>query len=159
MEESINDAYDAGLKNDKLVILFLENHYAKIAVKTPNGKSKRISIRNIIMQGTVWGSLLCTATMDKLGQLIYNTSEMLYKYKGVVETPSLGMVDDILTIQKCSTSTVRINAAVNAFIEEKKLALSKKKCHRIHVEKKKSKANKKCMPLKIHDGQMNDSEQ
>ena len=98
--------------------------------------------------------------MDKLGQLVYNfTSEMLYKYKGVVETPSLGMIDDILTIQKCSTSTVRINAAVNAFIEEKKLTLSKKKCHRIHVEKKKSKANTKCMPLKIHDGQMNDSEQ
>ena len=50
VEESINDAYDAGLKNDKLVLLFLENQHAKIVVKTPNGKSKRISIRNFIMQ-------------------------------------------------------------------------------------------------------------
>ena len=69
MEDCINDMYDAGLTNDKLVLLFLENQHAKIAVKTPNGKSERISIRNILMQGTEWSSLLCTASMDKLGQL------------------------------------------------------------------------------------------
>ena len=50
------------------------------------------------MQGTVWGIMLCTATMDTLGQLVYSDSELTYKYKGVVETPSLGMVDDILTV-------------------------------------------------------------
>ena len=139
MEECINDAYDAGLDNDKLVLLFLENQHAKIAVKTTQGKSERISIRNVIMQGTVWGSLLCTASMDKLGQQVYKSDELLYKYKGVVETPSLGMVDDILTIQECSTSSVRMNATVNAFIEGKKLTLSNKKCHRIHIQKKSSK--------------------
>ena len=159
MEECINDAYDAGLDNDKLVLLFLENQHAKIAVKTPHGKSERISIRNIIMQGTVWGSLLCTATMDKLGQQVYNSSELLYKYKGVVETPSLGMVDDILTIQECSTSSVRMNATVNAFIEGKKLTLSNKKCHRIHVQKKSSKNKPDCMPLKIHNSKMNEAQQ
>ena len=47
MEECINDAYDAGLDNDKLVLLFLENQHAKIAIKTTQGKSERISIRNI----------------------------------------------------------------------------------------------------------------
>ena len=81
MEETINDVYDAGLTNDKLVLLFLENQHAKIAIKTPSGKSERVSITNIIMQGTVWGSLLCTASMDKLGQQVYKNSDLIYKYK------------------------------------------------------------------------------
>ena len=115
VEECINDIFEAGLDNDKLVLLFLENQNANIAIKTPGGKSSRTSIKNIIMQGTVWGSLLCTATMDKLGQMIYNNPELTYKYKGVVETPSLGMVDDILIVQKCSNDTVKLNAIVNAF--------------------------------------------
>ena len=98
VEECINDMYDAGLVNDKLVLLFLENQNAKIAVKTPGGKSDRISIKNVIMQGTVWGSLLCTAYMDKPGKLANGNTELVYKYKGVVDTPSLGMVDDILSV-------------------------------------------------------------
>ena len=36
------------------------------------------------MPGTVWGSLFCTAIMDKLGKVEYNQEEMLYKYKGEV---------------------------------------------------------------------------
>ena len=97
--------------------------------------------------------------MDKLGQQVYKSDELLYKYKGVVETPSLGMVDDILTIQECSTSSVRMNATVNAFIEGKKLTLSNKKCHRIHIQKKSSKNQQECMPLKIHNSNMNEAKQ
>jgi hypothetical protein len=107
------------------------------------------------MQGTVWSSLLFPASMDKLGQLVYTNSELIYKYKGVVETPTLDMVDDILSVQKCSNSTVKINAAVNAFIEGKKLTLSSKKCHRIHVEEKKSKHQPNCKPLKVHEKKIN----
>ena len=109
------------------------------------------------MQGTVWGSLMCTATMDKFGQHVYRNNELTYKYKGVVETPSLGMVDDILCVQKCSSSSVRMNAAVNAFIESKKLTLSSKKCHRIHVKNKKRKSEPECLELKVHGEKMHDS--
>ena len=69
VEECINDLYDRGFDNDKLPILFLENQNANIAAKPPNGTSKRVAVRNIIIQGRVWGSLCCTTTMDKLGQL------------------------------------------------------------------------------------------
>ena len=157
VEECINDIFEAGLDNDKLNLLYIENQNANIAIKTPGGKSKRKSIKNIIMQGTVWGSLLCTATMDKLGQLVYKNPELTYKYKGVVETPSLGMVDDILCIQKCSTQTVKMNSVVNSFIEGKKLKLSNKKCHRIHVQNKKLKSAPKCPELKVHQEVMNNS--
>ena len=156
LQECINDLYDAGLNNDKLPLLFLENQNAKIAVKTPKGISRRVSIQNIVMQGTVWGSLMCTATMDKLGKLVYNNDNLLYKYKGVVDVPSLGMVDDILAVQKCSEKSVEINSVINAFIESKKLKFSDEKCHRIHISKKNVK-DLKCPVLKVHDKKMKDS--
>ena len=71
VEECINDIFETGFDNDKLPLLFLENQNAMIAVKTPTGVSKRVPIKNVIMQGTVWGSLLCTTSMDKLGQHVY----------------------------------------------------------------------------------------
>ena len=153
------DLFEAGLDNDKLALLYLENQHARIAVKTPEGKSDRVSISNIIMQGTVWGSLMCTTSMDKLGQLVYKNKDLIYKYKGVVGTPCLGMVDDILCVQKCSKDTVKMNAVVNAFIEGKKLNLSSKKCHRIHVKKKKTRNELECPDVKIHNGKMNEATQ
>ena len=159
LEECINDIFEAGVDNDKLPLLYLENKNANIAVKTQEGKSDRVNIKNIIMQGTVWGSLLCTGTMDKLGQLVYKNPDLVYKYKGVVETPSLGMVDDILSIQKCSNDTVKMNAVINSFVEGKKLKLSGKKCHRIHVQNKKTKNHPKCKDLKVHEEPMKNSTQ
>ena len=67
IHEVINDLFDAGFQNDKLSLLFLENSSAQIAIKTSSGMSRRTTIQNIIMQGTVWANLCCTVLMDKLG--------------------------------------------------------------------------------------------
>jgi hypothetical protein len=134
--ECINDLYESGLQNDKLAVLFAINKNAQVAIKTPHGMTKRINIPNIIMQGTVWGSLFCTATIDKLSQSAYAEKALLYKFKGEVSVPPLGMVDDVLTIQKCGATSRAINAEVNAFFEQKKLKLADKKCVQIHVGRK-----------------------
>ena len=72
----------------------------------------------------------------------------------VVAVPPISMVDDILCIQKCTESR-KINAAVNTFIELKKLTLSNKKCNRIHIGKQPN----PCPGLKIHEAEMNNSTQ
>jgi hypothetical protein len=64
--ECINDLYEAGMDNDKLPLLLLENKSARIAIKTASGTTDRITIQDSVMQGTVWGGLICTTTMDKL---------------------------------------------------------------------------------------------
>ena len=51
LHEVVNDLFDAGMINDKLSLLFLENSHAQVAVKSSSGISRRVSIRNIIMQG------------------------------------------------------------------------------------------------------------
>ena len=87
------------------------------------------------MQGTVFGSLICTAVMDKLAKLFYSDENLLYKYKNIVNVPVLGMVDDVLNVAKCSSSAVASNATVNSFMELNKLKLAAKKCGQIHVGK------------------------
>ena len=96
--------------------------------------SKRVPIKNAIIQGTVSGSLLCTTSMDKLGQHVYKHEELLYKYKGEVNIHSLGMVEDVIEIQKCFSDSMRINAVVIAFVEDNRITLSKKQCHKIHMQ-------------------------
>ena len=106
------------------------------------------------MQGSVWGSICCVVLMDKLGKLAYNNPALLYLYKGVVGTPPLQMVDDIMAIQKCSTMSLHMNVSINTFIELEKLTLSKKKCHNVHIGKQ----NKECPALKIHGSKMETSD-
>ena len=64
----------------------------------------------------------------------------------MVDIPPLQMVDDIITITKCDSEAVKMNATVNTFIETKKLKLAEKKCSVIHVGKKCG----KCPKLKVH---------
>ena len=69
VQERINTLYENGLRNDKLVLIYEETRNAKIAVKISSGLTKRINITNIIMQGTVFGSLICTSVIDKLAKI------------------------------------------------------------------------------------------
>ena len=150
LKECINDLFEAGLTNDKLVLLYQSNLSARVAIKTTSGITERFSISKTVMQGTVWSGLMCTASMDKLCKSIYNNEELLFKYRGIVNIPPLEMVDDILTAVKCGEKSSDLNLAVNNFVEHKKLKLSAKKCGNIHVGNKASKS--KC-PVKVVNGE------
>ena len=151
-KECLNDIYECGFQNDKLPLLYHENTNAKVAIKTSSGITRRIDISEIIMQGTVWGSLLCTGTMDKLGKMCYEKPEFLYKYKGV-PIPPLGMVDDVINVSNVENAEL-MNQVINTFIESKKLKLAEDKCARIHI----GKGHEDCPELKVHEAKMKDSD-
>ena len=69
------------------MILYEETRNAKISVKTASGLTKREKIPNIIMQGKVFGSLICTSVMDKLANIFYQEEKLLYTYKNKVKVP------------------------------------------------------------------------
>ena len=96
--------------------------------------TKRVNIPNIIMQGTVWGSMFCRTTIDKLSQKSYAEEILLYKYKGEVSVPPLGMVDDVLIIQKCGTTSMAMKSEVKE--QKKKLKLADNKCFNFHFGNK-----------------------
>ena len=128
------------------MLLYKGTQNASIAVKTPFGLSEQENIQNLIMQVGVFESIMCTTSIDNLAKEVYSRPELLYKYKGVADVPPLLMVDDILTISKCSATTSALNATVNAFIGSKKLKLSHKKCSVIHVGKNTG----TCPDVKVH---------
>ena len=154
--ECINDIWEAGLQNDKLNLLFLANESARIAIKTSSGTTDRITIHNTVMQGTVWGGLFCTCTMDKLGKEAYQDPNLLYKYREAVEVPPLEMVDDVVWVSECGATTVPSNAHKNSFIERKKLQLSKEKCGRVHIVS--SPKCGECEKIFVHKDEMKSSE-
>ena len=102
-------------------------------MKTASGITQREDIENIIMQGTVFGSLICTSVMDKLAKIFYNDEKLLYGYKDKV--PVLEMVDDVLCVAKCGSEAVMSNSTINSFMELNKLKLSSQKCAKIHIGK------------------------
>ena len=87
------------------------------------------------MQGTVFGSLICTSVMDKLAKIFYKDEKLLYTYKSEVNVPVLGMVDDVLWVAKCGSDAVLSNFTINAFMELNKLKLASNKCAKIHIGK------------------------
>lgn len=149
LEECIMDLYDKGLNNDELVLLYLENKNCKVAVKTQNGKTNRVNIKDIVLQGTLWSGLMCTAQMDKLAENAYQT-KTTYFYKGKTEVPLLEIVDDVLYPTKCNQDAIIANAKVNSFMESKKLEVNDKKCHKMHL----GKVNKNCPSLSVHSSKM-----
>ena len=94
--------------------------------------------------------------MSQLGDNAYNTGSPLLTYKNTVKIPSLGMIDDILSITKCGQESIISNSVTNNFVESKRLELSEKKCKRIHIGKRK--LNEKCAELKVHDNLMKDTD-
>ena len=100
------------------------------------------------MQGTVWGSLLCTSTVDMLGKISYSTPQTLYQYYGV-PIPPLGMVDDIICVTNVENSE-HMNNLINTFIESKNLRLSGQKCYQIHI----GNGHQSCPMLRVHEQPM-----
>ena len=154
LEETTNALYEAGLKSDMLNLLYLENKRANVAIKVNGQLTRRISLTNMEMQGSVWGSLKCTTTMDQLNKIILPQQKLTYCYKGDenIKIGVLGMVDDNLAISKCGINSLQKNAIINSFIETQRLTLSEETSVVLHISKKKCK--KRCPQLKVHKNSM-----
>ena len=135
LEECLNDFYDGGLKNDKLALLYNINRNVKIVVKTPAGKTEEGIIKDVITQGDVFGPLLCSKQIDSFGKECLEKHQYTYMYKGEVEIPPLGMVDDLLCISECGYKTHMLNAFMKVKTNSKKLQFGESKCKKLHVGK------------------------
>ena len=152
LQSCINAIYDAGITNDHLNLLYIENQKAPIAVKINGSLSARISVRDVVMQGSIWGSLKCTTLMDQLNKTAMADTTLQYNYKGDPNIPIgiLGMVDDTLAVTNCGNSAIRKNAVVNSFVETQRLTLSTDKSAVLHFGKH-SKCQLPSPTLKVHN--------
>ena len=68
LQDAISDIYDTGLDNDTLDLIYKSNSEVSMAVKTPHGLTDRQVIRDTVLQGDKFGSLLASVMVDKIGQ-------------------------------------------------------------------------------------------
>ena len=148
--ETMNDFYDAGVRDDRFSLISLMNEQCKVKVKTPVGDTERFELNRIESQRTVPAPLKCAMQMDTLGRQSYTYSTGLYQYKDVCSVPALGMIDDIVGVSKCNENSVILNSIINAKVESKKLQFNLKKCVTMHIGPK----NENCQHLKIHETEM-----
>ena len=137
--------YRGGIQDDKFALLYNVNTYIKVAVKTPVGKTQRGVITNAIIQGDVFGPMLCGKQVDEIGKECLQEDKYVYKYKGEVDIPPLAMLDDLITISECGHKTAMVNSYVRCKTLSKKLQFGPTKCKKMHVGKYKEEF--KCQPL------------
>ena len=89
-----NDLFKAGVQDDKFVVVANSNKKCDVAIKTPWGaKTKRTTLENLEMQGTVLAGLKCSISIDTFGkECLENEHDVLYTYKNSVKTPPLGLL-------------------------------------------------------------------
>ena len=94
-DETMNDLWDAGVRNEKFALISKMNQNCNIAVKTPVGITDRFELEEIEMQGTKWSNIKCAVQVDTLGKDCYSNNEGMFIYKECVTVPPLGMIDDL----------------------------------------------------------------
>ena len=133
--ECLNDVFEAGVRNDKFVLLHEANRENYVAVQTPNGLSRRESIKEIVMQGDVLAPLISSLQVDTMGKECFEDKKHLYYFKNKVPIPPLGLVDDLFTISNCGFKTTMMNEYINTKTAMKKLQFGTTKCFKLHVGK------------------------
>ena len=142
LADCMNDLFDTlpvEHQDEKLALMYGANVKTAMAVNTAVGQTERVIIRETVQQGGVFGPIMCSNSIDKIGKLCYQRGENLYLYKSMVNILPLAMCDDLLGISSCGQQSLSLNTFINTQIELKKLKFhtpdknGKTKCHKIHV--------------------------
>ena len=168
-EETMNDLWESmEVKDDKFSLISEMNREVDLFVKTPVGDSEIFTVERIEQQGTVLAPLKCSNQMDSIArECLADTNMEMFKYRGAVSIPPLGMIDDLASVSYCGPDSVIMNAVINAKVGMKRLEFNKSKCVKLHVSNAEKKTcsntgprtrDAKCVFLEVQDSEMRDAE-
>ena len=122
LQEAISDIYNVGLNDDSLALIYDANKEIQMSVKTPSGLTKRQTIKNIVLQGDTFGSILASVQVDSIGKDVVNAG-LGYQYKDSLDISMLGLVDDIIGVTEAGYKAVQMNEIINLKSAEKGLQI------------------------------------
>ena len=64
----IYDLYEGGFEDNMMSLLYMSGKNVNIAIKSPNKMSEKKIIDKVVMQGDIFGSLMCSKTVDTVGK-------------------------------------------------------------------------------------------
>ena len=112
LEEAINDVFDAGMDNDNLALIYNANNDIRMAVNTSTGLTERQSLRNYVLQGDTWSSLLASIQVDNICKDI-DGAGYGYLYKDSLPVSMLALVDDLVGVTYAGNRALQMNVAIN----------------------------------------------
>ena len=121
IKKTFLDLYENGVNSSLLNLIYELSRSATISIKTPVGVSETAEVEDIIMQEETLSGILCTSTIDKIGQ---ESPVETIKYKNEIFIPTLGFLDDILNINKCGRETKNMHEYTIEEINKRKLQLN-----------------------------------
>ena len=137
LEEAISDIYDVGVDDDSLTLIYEANKEIEMAVKTPSGLTERQTVKNIVLQGDTWGSILASVQVDTIGKAVEEAG-LGYMYKDSLPISLLGLVDDLIGVTEAGYKAVQLNALINEKSAAKCLQFGVKKCKSMFVGKRRN---------------------
>ena len=123
-----------GVETYILKLIHELNKRAIVQIKTPHGLTEPVDVTDIVKQGGVLGSPMCSAT----------TAEYCERNKGILlgdaSIASLAFVDDIADLSTTFSDAISSHKNAFKFASRKKLQLAADKCYIMLIQPK----NKKC---------------
>ena len=135
LQEAISDIYDYGLKDNNLSLIHLANEEVQMAVKTSGGLTDRQVIKNSVLQGDTWGSILASVQVDAIAKDVVE-ADLGYLYKENLPVSILGLVDDIIGVSEAGFKAQQMNVILNVKSAEKCLQFGVNKCKTMIIGKK-----------------------
>ena len=87
----------------------------------------------IVLQGETLAPLVCSVQVDTLGKECLEQEKYLFNYRRQVKVPPLSMIDDVIAVSDCGSSTVEVLAYLNTKTNIKKLQYREDKCIKMHI--------------------------
>ena len=134
LKEALSDIYDVGINDDNLPLIYKANNDVRMAVNTPNGLTDRQSLKNVVLQGDTFGSILASVQVDSIAKDV-EQSGYGYKYKDVLPVSLLALVDDMIGVTTAGFRAQQMNAVINVKTAEKRLQFGVSKCKSMLVGK------------------------
>jgi hypothetical protein len=134
---TMSDMYDCGVSDDLLVLLYEVNRNMSVSVNTYYGPTEPIAVPELVAQGDLFAPLQAAVQVDSMTRKMEEKDKarveageqgLLFRYKGIVAIPSLGLMDDNITVSEAGVKAEQINIFMNENSAEKKLQFNYKKC-------------------------------
>ena len=135
LEEALCDAFDTGIKDDSLALLYDANKEVKMSVNTNTGLTDRQTLENIILQGDTFSSILASIQVDNICKDVESLGHG-FLYKNILPITMLALVDDLIGVTNVGFKAQQVNAAINIKTAEKSLQFSDTKCKTMIIGKK-----------------------
>ena len=140
LKQALSDLYDVGVVDNTLKLLYEANKEIKMAVKTPSGLTERQVVKDCVLQGDTWGSILASVQVDSIGKECVAAGHT-YLYNDILPVGFQGLVDDILGVTEAGMKAQQMNAFINLKTSEKTLQFGPTKCKTMLIGKDLKKFN------------------